>query len=326
MSEQNLFQRLTKLFYSGPSIKRKVRSIGKSDKGLGSSIDHFKKSHSDIYNSTLSAYGSFDRMARYSDFSEMESTPEIASALDIYAEETVAPDANGNSTSLTLDGIVDSDLSNTNIVFTSSLDGATSSGTATSTDTGASTESTSSTAATFTVSATISSNGNATVSARGFKIGTTDVYANATNVPISVGSGASTYTNTKTDAALNTLFYVWAFATNSVGTNIQGPIQVTSPALGLFEVSDWTGSISVNAAGAFTIDAGNSPAVAVAPTSVAANLSTTETVSVTLGQVTGTANTYSSNSNTIRILIKVGISDKICRRLAWICQRNCSTT
>ena len=35
-------------------------------------------------------------MARYSDFSEMEATPEIASALDIYAEETVSPDEKGH--------------------------------------------------------------------------------------------------------------------------------------------------------------------------------------------------------------------------------------
>ena len=34
-------------------------------------------------------------MSRYSDFSEMESTPEIASALDVYAEETVASDEHG---------------------------------------------------------------------------------------------------------------------------------------------------------------------------------------------------------------------------------------
>jgi hypothetical protein len=34
-------------------------------------------------------------MSRYSDFSEMEATPEIASALDIYAEETVAQDERG---------------------------------------------------------------------------------------------------------------------------------------------------------------------------------------------------------------------------------------
>jgi len=35
-------------------------------------------------------------MSRYSDFSEMESTPEIASALDIYSEETVSQDEKGN--------------------------------------------------------------------------------------------------------------------------------------------------------------------------------------------------------------------------------------
>ena len=163
---------------------------------------------------------------------------------------------------------------------------------------------TSSSASSFTVSATISNNGGAAVSAAGFKIGTTNVYANATQQAVSVGSGASTYTHTKTDAALNTLFYVWAFATNSVGTNIQGPIQVTSPALGLFQVSDWTGSVSVAHTGAVTTVAGNSPQVLYAPSGgVAANTSNTETVSVTLGQATGTATTYSSNSNTIRIQI-----------------------
>ena len=37
----------------------------------------------------MSAYGTYDRMARYSvTFSEMEYTPEIASALDIYSEES----------------------------------------------------------------------------------------------------------------------------------------------------------------------------------------------------------------------------------------------
>jgi hypothetical protein len=97
MAEQNLFQRLTKLFSSGPTIKRRVRNFNKSDSNASSAVDLFKKAHSDVYNSTLSAYGTFDRMARYSDFSEMESTPEIASALDIYAEETCAPDAYGQS-------------------------------------------------------------------------------------------------------------------------------------------------------------------------------------------------------------------------------------
>lgn len=91
----NLFQRLTKLFRSGPSIKRKVKNYTKAEKNASSAVDLFKKAHSDVYNSTLSAYGTFDRMARYSDFSEMESTPEIASALDIYAEESCSQDAEG---------------------------------------------------------------------------------------------------------------------------------------------------------------------------------------------------------------------------------------
>ena len=89
----NIFQRLTKLFRSGPVVKRKVRH---NVPGLSTSAaEIFKRAHNDVYNNTLSAYGSFDRMSRYSDFAEMEATPEIASALDIYAEETVSPDEHG---------------------------------------------------------------------------------------------------------------------------------------------------------------------------------------------------------------------------------------
>jgi hypothetical protein len=90
----NLFQRLTNLFRSGPIIKRRVRDMSGS-KVSSTAVDLFKRAHSDAYNSTLSAYGSFDRMSRYSDFSEMEATPEIASALDIYSEETVSTDEKG---------------------------------------------------------------------------------------------------------------------------------------------------------------------------------------------------------------------------------------
>lgn len=91
--ESSLFVKLTKLFRSGPIVKRKIRNI--KQPSASSALEVFKRAHSDVYNSTLSSYGSFDRMARYGDFSEMESTPEIASALDIYAEETVASDEHG---------------------------------------------------------------------------------------------------------------------------------------------------------------------------------------------------------------------------------------
>jgi len=77
----NLFQKLTGLFRSGPVIKRKVKTLNQTSSSK-SSLEVFRKAHSDVYNSTLRAYGSYDRMARYSDFSEMEATPEINSALD----------------------------------------------------------------------------------------------------------------------------------------------------------------------------------------------------------------------------------------------------
>ena len=90
---ESLFSRLTKLFRSGPIIKTKVKGYTQST--ASSSYDLFKRNISDIYSTTVSAYGSFDRMSRYSDFSEMEATPEIASALDIYSEESASQDETG---------------------------------------------------------------------------------------------------------------------------------------------------------------------------------------------------------------------------------------
>lgn len=92
-TNRNLFQRLTQLFRTGPVIRRKVKNY--TEPTASSAYQMFKKNQSDIYSSTISAYGAFDRMSRYSDFSEMEATPEIASALDIYAEETVSQDEKG---------------------------------------------------------------------------------------------------------------------------------------------------------------------------------------------------------------------------------------
>ncbi len=93
-SSASLFRRLTGLFRSGPVVKRKVRDLS-AGKNTSSAFDLFRKNQSHVYSSAMSAYGTYDRMARYSDFSEMEYTPEISSALDIYAEETVAADEHG---------------------------------------------------------------------------------------------------------------------------------------------------------------------------------------------------------------------------------------
>lgn len=97
----NLFQRLTNLFRSGPVVKRKVRAV--KEPSISTANDVFKKTLSNGYSSSMSAYGTYDRMARYSDYSEMEYTPEIASALDIYAEESSSPDEKGRSLKVTSD-------------------------------------------------------------------------------------------------------------------------------------------------------------------------------------------------------------------------------
>ena len=91
----NLFSRLTRLFRSGPVVKRKI--INKNSSKTSSAFEQFRKNQSQVYSAAMSAYGAYDRMARYSDFSEMEYTPEIASALDIYSEESVAADENGKT-------------------------------------------------------------------------------------------------------------------------------------------------------------------------------------------------------------------------------------
>jgi len=91
--QDGLFRRLTQLFRSGPVVKRKIKSSKESRPS--SAFDIFGKTQSHVYSTAMSAYGTYDRMARYSDFSEMEYTPEIASALDVYSEETAATDEHG---------------------------------------------------------------------------------------------------------------------------------------------------------------------------------------------------------------------------------------
>ena len=95
-NDRNLFKRLTRLFRSGPVVKRNV--LRNTDKNYTSTaFDQFRKNQSQVYSNAMSAYGTYDRMARYSDFSEMEYTPEIASALDIYSEESVSADEAGKT-------------------------------------------------------------------------------------------------------------------------------------------------------------------------------------------------------------------------------------
>lgn len=97
---QSLFRRLTRLFRSGPVIKKKIRTadttIAVADKTKSSGTLLFQKSLAPTYATiTANAYNLSERLMRYQDFQEMEYTPEIAAALDIYADETVAADEKG---------------------------------------------------------------------------------------------------------------------------------------------------------------------------------------------------------------------------------------
>lgn len=97
---KSLFRRLTQLFRSGPVVKRKIRGLDTTlaiaDKTKSSGTLLFQKSLSPTYATiTSNAYNLSERLMRYQDFQEMEYTPEIAAALDIYADETCAQDDKG---------------------------------------------------------------------------------------------------------------------------------------------------------------------------------------------------------------------------------------
>jgi len=75
--EQNLFQKLTKLFRSGPVVKRKIRAldttVAVADKTKSSGALLFQKSMAPTYATiTANAYNLSERLMRYQDFAEME--------------------------------------------------------------------------------------------------------------------------------------------------------------------------------------------------------------------------------------------------------------
>ena len=100
-----LFQQLTRLFRSGPVVKRKVRSsdtrvAGPDMSGQSSSVLLLSKTQVGNFNSIISGgqgYVTQERMSRLQDFNEMDAYAEINAALDIYADESVAQDAAGKS-------------------------------------------------------------------------------------------------------------------------------------------------------------------------------------------------------------------------------------
>ena len=91
-----LFKSLTRIF-SGPLVSRRTQTGRRlrrhqldkhSSQFRSASGQSFKKTRSyDAHNLQLGLMNQHNRTERYTDFDQMEYTPEIASALDIYADE-----------------------------------------------------------------------------------------------------------------------------------------------------------------------------------------------------------------------------------------------
>lgn len=98
------FTRLTNLFRSGPAIQRRVKGYDYKSyydnqlvRGNLGYRGPFPFGRESSPFSVLGSYGILDRTARYSEFAEMEYQPEIAAALNIFADETAAGDEKGKA-------------------------------------------------------------------------------------------------------------------------------------------------------------------------------------------------------------------------------------
>ena len=98
-TDNPLFRALTRLL-SGPIVDRrkqnprqlKRRQLNKYKFASPGGLSFKKESYNPFDNLRSAAYQSINRAERYLDFDQMEYMPEIASAMDIYADEmTVGP-------------------------------------------------------------------------------------------------------------------------------------------------------------------------------------------------------------------------------------------
>lgn len=88
------FRDLRRLFQNGPVVKhrvaQKISDPGSSNIAPVGTAAAFLKNNSNVFASQMASYGDYNRLARYSDYQEMESMAEINGALDIYADEATS--------------------------------------------------------------------------------------------------------------------------------------------------------------------------------------------------------------------------------------------
>lgn len=95
---KSYYNDLTRLFKSGPVVRQRIANKIAAPGQVGIPVGTARAFLSNVNNSFASAmasYGSYNRLARYSDYAEMESMAELASALDIYADEICATGDDG---------------------------------------------------------------------------------------------------------------------------------------------------------------------------------------------------------------------------------------
>lgn len=88
------------MFRSGPVVRHKIAGGEKAISPEGSA-KAFKKELSSLYVRALASYANYERLSRYSDYNEMEYTPELHSALDIYADEATVKNDEGDVVEIT---------------------------------------------------------------------------------------------------------------------------------------------------------------------------------------------------------------------------------
>ncbi len=91
------YKDIAKLFRGGPVVRHRVANKIKAPGDFGVPVGTaraFLRNTNAAYASTMASYGQYNRLARYSDYNEMEAMAEIGSALDIYADECCSPGEN----------------------------------------------------------------------------------------------------------------------------------------------------------------------------------------------------------------------------------------
>src|SRR3990167_7885026 len=105
---RSYYNDLSRLFKSGPVVRHRIANkiAGPGETGVPvGTARAFLKHVNNAYASTIASYGQYNRLARYSDYNEMESMAEIGSALDIYSDEVCALGEFGDILEMTSDSI-----------------------------------------------------------------------------------------------------------------------------------------------------------------------------------------------------------------------------